>query len=145
MSGNGSAIKKKTAEWLRLADDDLRLARHAFKLKSAAPYKLIAYHAQQCAEKCLKAYLLFYNIDFPYTHDLAVLLELCPSSEHWTKDLRKAATILRTYAITTRYPGENRVTQKEALRAVALAEMVWKTITAALAKEGLKISIRTVK
>jgi hypothetical protein len=41
------------------ADEDLRLARHAFKLKSATPYKLIAYHAQQCAEKCLKAYLVF--------------------------------------------------------------------------------------
>jgi hypothetical protein len=41
MSGNGNAVKKKTVEWLRLADDDLRLARHAFKLKSAAPFKLI--------------------------------------------------------------------------------------------------------
>lgn len=145
MSGSGNAVKKKTEEWLRLADDDLRLARHAFKLKSAAPYNLISYHAQQCAEKCFKAYLVFNKIDFPYTHDLAVLLELCPSSEDWTNDIRKAATILRTYAITTRYPGESKVTQKEALRAVALADMVWQTIIAALAKEGLKISIRLVK
>lgn len=48
MSGNGNAVKKKTTEWLRLADDDLRLARHAFKLKSAAPYKLISLLIRNC-------------------------------------------------------------------------------------------------
>ncbi len=143
MSGNGNAVKKKTVEWLRLADDDLRLARHAFKLKSAAPFKLISYHAQQCAEKCFKAYLVFNKIDFPYTHDLAVLLELCPSSEDWTNDLRKAATLLRTYAVTTRYPGKDKVSKKEALHAVDLAEEVRKTVVRALSKEGLKISLRS--
>jgi len=143
MSGNGNAVKKKTEEWLRLADDDLRLARHAFKLKSAAPYKLISYHAQQSAEKCLKAYLVFNKTDFPYTHDLAVLLELCPSSEEWTNDLRKAATILRTYAVTTRYPGKDKVSKKAALHAVALADEVRKTVIRALLKEGLKISLRS--
>lgn len=39
MSGNGDAVKRKVKEWLRHADDDLRLARVAFKLKSAVPYK----------------------------------------------------------------------------------------------------------
>ena len=47
MSGNVNAIKKHVREWLRHADEDLRLARHAFKLRSGVPYKLIAYHAQQ--------------------------------------------------------------------------------------------------
>lgn len=74
MSGNANAIKKSVKEWLRHADEDLRLAQHAFKLKSAVPYKLIAYHAQQCAEKSLKAYLVYKHIDFPYTHNISVLL-----------------------------------------------------------------------
>lgn len=39
MNGNGDAVKRKVKEWLRHADDDLRLARVAFKLKSAVPYK----------------------------------------------------------------------------------------------------------
>ena len=66
MNGNGDAVKRKVKEWLRHADDDLRLARVAFKLKSAVPYKLVAYHAQQGAEKSLKAYLVYKKIDFPH-------------------------------------------------------------------------------
>jgi HEPN domain-containing protein len=55
MKGKEAAVKEQVKEWLRHADDDLRLAHHAFKLRSAVPYKLIAYHAQQSAEKYLKA------------------------------------------------------------------------------------------
>jgi HEPN domain-containing protein len=145
MSGNSDPVKKKVKEWLQHADDDLRLARFAFKLKSAVPYKLIAYHAQQCAEKCLKkAYLIFKNIDFPYSHNIKLLLELLPSSADWATDLRKAE-ILGSYAITTRYPGKDKVTKKEAERAVVLARTVRKTVMKALAREGLKISVSTKK
>jgi HEPN domain-containing protein len=31
MSGNSDPVKKKVKEWLQHADDDLRLARFAFK------------------------------------------------------------------------------------------------------------------
>lgn len=134
----GNAVNKKVKEWLRHADDDLRLAKVAFKIKSSVPYKLVAYHAQQCAEKCLKAYLVYKNVDFPYTHDLAVLLNLFPTKAEWAQKLR-AAERLRSYAITTRYPGAEKVTKKDALRAVSLAESVQKTITKALAQEGLKM------
>ncbi len=140
MSGNSALVKKKVKEWLQHADDDLRLARFAFKLKSAVPYKLIAYHAQQCAEKCLKAYLIFKNIDFPYSHNIKLLLELLPSSAEWATDLQKAE-ILGPYAITTRYPGKDKVTKKEAERAVVLADTVRKTVMKALAREGLKVSL----
>ncbi|MEK6813706.1 MAG: hypothetical protein AABY65_03115 [Nitrospirota bacterium] len=37
---------RKVKEWARAADEDLRLARHGLALKSACPYRLIAYHAQ---------------------------------------------------------------------------------------------------
>jgi hypothetical protein len=32
MNGNGEAIKKKVKEWLRHADEDLRLAREGLKI-----------------------------------------------------------------------------------------------------------------
>ena len=106
MSANASAIKKHAREWLRHADEDLRLARHAFKLKSAVPYKLIAYHAQQCAEKCLKAYLVYKKIDFPYTHNISLLLEILPPSAGWSKDIWNAG-ILSPYAVTAPYPASS--------------------------------------
>jgi HEPN domain-containing protein len=138
MSGNANAIKKRVKEWLVHAEEDLRLARHAFKLKSAVPHKLIAYHAQQCAEKCLKAYLIYNKIDFPYTHDISLLIEMLPPSAEWSNSLWNAG-ILSSYAVTARYPGKGRVTKKEAIRAVSIADTVRKTVIKALLQEGLKI------
>lgn len=51
MSVTENDILRKVRQWLQYADEDLLLARHALTLKSTAPYRLIAYHAQQCAEK----------------------------------------------------------------------------------------------
>ena len=77
MSGIEKEILKKVMQWLILADEDLNLASHAFGLGAKSPYRLIAYHAQQCAEKYLKAFLVYHNVDFPYTHSIRVLLKLC--------------------------------------------------------------------
>jgi len=138
MSGNANAIKKRVKEWSVHAEEDLRLARHAFKLKSAVPYKLIAYHAQQCAEKRLKAYLVYNKIYFPYTHNISLLIEMLPPSAEWSNSLWNAG-ILSSYAVTARYPGKGRVTKKEAIRAVSIADTVRKSVIKALLQEGLKI------
>jgi HEPN domain-containing protein len=34
------------------------------------------FHAQQMAEKCLKAFLAWAQVPFPYTHNLAKLVEI---------------------------------------------------------------------
>ncbi|MEK7842151.1 MAG: HEPN domain-containing protein [Deltaproteobacteria bacterium] len=94
----------KVKQWLTFGDEDLQLARHALTLSSEAPYRLIAYHAQQCAEKHLKAYLVFHSVDFPYTHNIARLLELCAEKSPWPDTIRDSEE-LTPFAITTRYPG----------------------------------------
>ena len=63
-------VLKRVRKWIQFADEDLRLAEHALKLSSGCPYRLIAYHAQQCAEKYIKSFLVFHEIEFPYTHNL---------------------------------------------------------------------------
>ena len=77
MSAIDDEILNQVKQWLVYADEDLRLARHGMTLSTGVPHRLIAYHAQQCAEKCLKAYLVFHRIAFPYTHNISRLLELC--------------------------------------------------------------------
>lgn len=133
MSDLEHEIKRKSKQWLAYADEDLRLARHALKLRSGAPYRLVAYHAQQCAEKCLKAYLVRGKIDFPYTHNISLLLELCAGESKWADEITEAEE-LTYFAITTRYPGEGKsVTKKEALRAVEIAARVRRKVRSALA------------
>lgn len=105
MSVTDADIRQKVAQWLEYADEDLRLARHAFSLATGTPYRLIAYHAQQCAEKHLKAFLVHHMIDFPYTHSISRLLELCATKASWAADL-ELTEVLSTYATTARYPGE---------------------------------------
>jgi HEPN domain-containing protein len=129
-------VIRKVREWAAFADDDLRLARHALTLIEPCPYRLAAYHAQQCAEKYLKAYLVYRRIDFPYTHNIGHLLELCEQVAGWGTRLIKA-TELTTFAITTRYPGlEESVSESDARRAIEIADEVRQTVRFALIEAG---------
>ena len=74
-------LARQAHQWVVYADEDLVLARHGLTLGDEAPLRLIAYHAQQCAEKYPKAYLVWKGIDFPYTHNIARLLELVGTQE----------------------------------------------------------------
>lgn len=137
-----SAIDPATAKWVRhwvnYAEDDLRLAKCALSISGNVPYRLMAYHAQQCAEKYLKAYLVFHNTDFPYTHSIKTLLKLCGTHAAWASELNDAED-LTPFAITARYPGEDtNVSKKAALHAIKLAEKVRKTVKKALQKEGFE-------
>ena len=132
-------IRQKVVLWLTYGDEDLRLARHGLSLPSGCPYRLIAYHAQQCAEKHLKAYLVFCRIDFPYTHNIARLVELCAGKGEWVEALHGAEE-LTPFAITARYPGEDEaVTEEEARHAIEIAALVRHTARAALAQEGMTL------
>jgi len=135
MSATEAEIRRKVIQWLNYADEDIQLARHALTLSTGVPYRLVAYHAQQCAEKSLKAYLVCHRIDFPYTHNISRLLELCSDTAHWGDSLLDAEE-LSLYAVTTRYPGEEEeVSRDEALRAIDLAALVRETLGRELAME----------
>jgi HEPN domain-containing protein len=121
-------VRDKVKRWIDYADEDLRLAEHSLTLGSSCPYRLTAYHAQQCAEKYLKALLVSHQIDFPYTHSITRLLEL--SSAFLNLEEFKEAETLSPYAITTRYPGEDEVVSKEeAIMAIQIAKFVKERIS----------------
>jgi HEPN domain-containing protein len=121
-------VLDKVRQWMAYGDEDLKLARYALGMRKDCPYRLVAYHAQQCAEKYLKAFLVYNTQDFPYTHNISVLLELCRKHKCWPQEMAKAEE-LTPYAITTRYPGEEEVvTLREAQDAVDVAEYVRQTV-----------------
>ena len=127
-------LVKKARKWASYAEQDLRLAKHGLTISSSCPYRLIAYHAQQCAEKYLKAYLVFKQLDFPYTHNIRSLMQICVGD--WIVEISDADE-LTPYAVTTRYPGiDDRVTRKDAIYAVELAKKVRKVVRRVLRAEG---------
>lgn len=132
MSATDKDIAQKVRQWIEYADEDLRLAEYALRMESGCPYRLIAYHAQQCVEKYLKAFLVYHRQDFPYTHNISALLELCRKHSDWMDSLSQAET-LTAYAISARYPGEDEpVSLAEAQKAITIATQTKSTLNTLL-------------
>ena len=60
--------------WVEKAENDLENASLVLRSGRKGPMDTVAFHAQQCAEKYLKALLSFRGIDFPKIHDVEQLL-----------------------------------------------------------------------
>ena len=85
---------------LRKAKQD-RVAMEA--LLATQALDAVCFHAQQAAEKCLKAFLAHHNVEFPYTHNLAKLIEICASLDPAFRSLLPAVAPLTPYAVELRY------------------------------------------
>ena len=92
--------------WLKSARRDYDIALHLSKTFHPVPSENICYNCQQAIEKTLKA-ILIYNVgDFPKTHDIRELHQLCKESGI---DFDLSSSITRTltrYATKSRYPDD---------------------------------------
>ena len=61
------------------------------------------FHAQEIAEKCLKAYLAYRGASFPYTHNLAKLVEVGARFDPTFNALLPTALPLTPFAVELRY------------------------------------------
>jgi len=106
-------------DWAQYAEEDLIMAKSA--IKRAQPLTSSAcYHSQQCAEKYLKAILIFKNLEYPKTHDLMMLDKLCNEAGVFTGFTKENMGRLTAHAVHTRYPG-NQPTPEEAKEAIEIA------------------------
>ncbi len=107
-------------DWLRHARSDLALAR--MRKTKRLLYEHLCFHAQQAAEKAVKAVLVHHAIRVPRSHDLAYLLSMLPSDVTIPPSLLQLP-LLTKYAVRQRYPGEDPpLTPKDRRSALELAE-----------------------
>ena len=93
-----------TAEWVEKAEADFATAQREIAVTQRANYDAVCFHAQQCIEKYLKAFLRESNVSFPRTHDLADLLGLAlPIGP--TKSLPVIVRLRRAEALSGAVPG----------------------------------------
>jgi HEPN domain-containing protein len=120
--------------WVEKAEQDYHVAVQLLKSDDDEFNAAICFHAQQAAEKYIKAFLVQEGIEFPYTHDLRMLLSLVPTGDKL--EIEATSVIhLNRYAIRTRYPGDlEPVERKEARAAVATARRVRKAVRGWLPK-----------
>lgn len=127
---------KQVFKWIEYADEDLRVTEIVFSLSSNVPYRIIAYHSQQCAEKYLKAFLLYHDVDFPYTHNISTLIELCMPFVNLNDKLNTAKELSK-YAVAVRYPTDYlTLNKKETIRLIKIANKVKTVVRKLLVKEN---------
>ncbi len=105
--------------WGNYAEEDLIMAKSALRRKQPLT-SASCFHSQQCAEKYFKAILVARDVEFPKTHDLAILNTLCTNAGIFTGFPVENLSRLSGYAVHTRYPG-NQPTPEEAQDALGIA------------------------
>jgi HEPN domain-containing protein len=94
-------------EWIAKAEGDYATASRELRATELPNYDAACFHAEQCAEKLMKALLIHLGVTPPRTHDLAaldrLLAPLCPGWSWPVEELR----LLTRAAVDFRYPGES--------------------------------------
>ena len=117
-------MKPLALEWVTKAEGDFEaMTRMARVRNRPAILDSVCFHAQQCAEKYLKAKLQDLEMNFPKTHDLTQLLKLLLATEPMLEPLRPALAFLNPFAVAFRYPGES-ATREKAREAVVCCKQV---------------------
>lgn len=108
--------------WVKYAEEDHLAARSA--LRRRLPLTNVAcFHAQQCAEKYLKAMLVARGYAFLKVHDLLVLKNECEQAGILAPISEDQLSLLSYYAVRARYPGDA-PTPDDAHEAMAIAQTV---------------------
>ena len=96
-----------TLEWIDKAEGDLSTVSRELRARKSPNYDAPCFHAQQMAEKYLKARLQENGLPILYTHSLIELLALCLKTDPAFIFLRPDLVSLDGYAVRYRYPGQS--------------------------------------
>lgn len=110
-------MKRTTIEWIDKAEGDFVTAQMSYRARKNPNCDAACFHAQQCAEKYLKARLEETGLTVPKTHNLYALLTLIlPTAPTWSI-LAADLNVLSTFSVAYRYPGisATRVDAKDAI------------------------------
>ena len=109
-------------EWINRARSNLIRAANQVP---GIYFEDLCFDAQQAAEKAVKALLIKRGVEFPYVHDLSLLLTLLEVAGEIVPEAVRQAEKLNPYATITRYPDmAHPVSEQEYAEAVSIATIV---------------------
>ena len=100
-----------TREWIIKSQNDLKSAEILYR--EDGPTDSLCFHCHQAAEKIMKGFLVFNKEEFPRTHDLIHLLNLCKKIDRSFKSIEDEVSFLNRFYIEVRYPPEIAVYSRE--------------------------------
>jgi HEPN domain-containing protein len=92
-------MKPLTSEWVEKAEGDFATASREIRARKSPNFDAVCFHAQQCAEKYLKALLQEAGVQFGRTHHLIALLDLLVSNFQSWELLRPQLQSLNAYSV----------------------------------------------
>ncbi len=111
------------SEWFEKADEDI-LASEVVIEASPKLYDVSAFHAQQAAEKYLKAFIAFNEVMPPKVHNIKELIDIAAQFDEAFESIRNAETLSK-FAVRSRYPDDMEVdTKEQALYILSVAKLV---------------------
>jgi len=98
-------IEPYLKQWLSKALNDIAVMQHELVLpEEDIIAESVCFHAQQAAEKLLKAFLMHKGEEVKKTHNLVLLLEFCSRLDRGFRKFELSD--LNFYAVQVRYPGD---------------------------------------
>ncbi len=91
--------------WLAKARNDILTIENNIA-GSRVPWDAVCFHAQQAAEKTLKAFLIFHGRVVARTHDLVALLSACAQIDPMLAGCERDCQSCNSYAVSARYPDD---------------------------------------
>ncbi|MDR0301861.1 MAG: HEPN domain-containing protein [Treponema sp.] len=116
---------KLVHEWLKYSQNDLISAKHLYDDLHPKQTEVACYLSQQCAEKALKGYILYKDVEPPKTHNLVELCQICMIHDNSFEDLLDTCADLTPYGIAVRYPNELAVDDTITKLAIGKAQVVY--------------------
>ena len=111
-------------EWLKYSQNDLVSAKHLFEDLYPKQIEVACYLSQQSAEKALKGYLVFKDIEPPKTHNLIELCQICINHDKLFEELIEVCADLTPYGVAVRYPNELAIDEVIAKMAINKAQSI---------------------
>jgi HEPN domain-containing protein len=94
-------------EWIAKAEGDYATAKRELNPAGMPNLDAVCFHAEQCIEKLMKAFLIQRGVTPPRSHDLVTLDRLIASTGvAWSWPVEELRLLTRA-AVDFRYPGES--------------------------------------
>lgn len=100
-----SAPESNFAAWVTKAEHDLLNIQNNLAARNV-PWDTVCFHAQQAAEKLLKAFLIYQGRDVSRTHDLVALLAQCAEVDRSVATFEADCHKLTSFGVASRYPDD---------------------------------------
>ena len=109
--------------WFNKGNNDLSSGKYLFTMPNP-PTDIICFHSQQAAEKYLKGFLVFHDVEAPRIHGIEELISMCVKIDSEFSKLYDIGSDLSGYAVEVRYPTDEdyEITIEEAQHAIEIAK-----------------------